>query len=143
MNISNIAIKAIGIAGLGAVLYDSHTIGKEECNMNQRNLKTDSVEKTFMDTISLDTPSKTKDIMKKQFLKYKLNENFTTFFTGAAGYVKGFTKMLVNNVIPFGLALGTVATKGLASKACGVGLIGYGLVYLLHDVMGIFKPKKL
>lgn len=143
MNVSNIIIKAIGIAGLGSVLYDSHILGKQECKMTQNVLKTNSIEKTYIDTLSLDTPSKTKDIMKKRFLNYKLNENFTTFFTGAAGYVKGFTKMLVNNVIPFGLALGTVATKGFASKSCGIGLAGYGVVYLLHDVMGIFKPKKL
>ncbi len=152
MNVSNILIKTIGMVGLGSVLYDSHIMGKQQSKIDQHVIKTDSVQKTFIDTMSLDTPSKTKDILRKQFLNFKLNETFSTFFTGAAGYAKGFAKMLVNNIIPFSLAMGTVVaagankakgTKGILSKTFGLGLVAYGLVYLLHDVFGIFKPKKL
>lgn len=143
MNISNIVTKAIGIAGLGMVLYDSHYAGGIESKAYQKKCNTNNVTETFMETMSLDRPSIVQAKMKNRYLKFKMDENFTDFFEGIIGYAKGFGSMLVNNVVPFGLALGTVATKGIASKAFGLGLLGYGVVYLLHDVMGLVNPSKL
>jgi len=70
-----------------------------------------------------------------------LDENLSGFFTGIGGYVKGFTSMLVTNIVPAALSVGAILTKGLASKLCGAGLLAYGGIFLAQEIFGIGKEK--
>lgn len=141
-NIGNILTKSLGVAGLALIAYDAHNAGKIEASMNEKHAKSDNIEEHFLNDMKLDSNSTVKSLTKKGIFKYYLDENFSGFFTNIGGYFKGFTSMLVNNVIPFGLAVGTVLTKGLASKAFGVGLLAYGGIFLLQEIFGIGKSKK-
>lgn len=143
MNVSNLATKAMGAAALGMVLYDSNYAGAIESRSYQRKSNADSVTDVFMENMALDRPSIVQSKLRNKYLKFKMDENFTDFFEIATGYVKGFSSMLVNNVVPFGLSLGALATKGIVSKTFGVGLLGYGIVYLLQDVMNFGGPRGL
>lgn len=141
IQISNILAKTTGLVGLGLVAYDSHYAGKIQASRTERDIKTDSLEKHYMDDMKLDSPSVVQNSIKKRMLEFHEDEGFTGFFTNIAGYVKGFGSMLITNVIPLGLAAGTfIGKKGgrnLISKFSAVGLAAYGGIYLAKEFFGI------
>ncbi len=143
VDFANLITRTIGFAGLGAILYDSHGAGKYASVMQEKNHKSEMMQKDFFNSMSLDSPSHVKAATKKRIFQFFADENFTGFFTTITGYCKGFSSMLVNNVIPLGLALGTVlAPKGIISKCFGAGLLAYGGIFLLQEIFGIGKHKQ-
>ncbi len=142
MDVANIATKTLGVIGLGLVAYDSHVRGADESHEFSKKIKTDSITKHYLDELSLENPSSVREEAKKQIFNYRLDENFSTFFTGVAGYCKGFGEMLVKNVVPFGLSVRTILTKGTVSKLFGAGLLAYGGVFLAQEIFGLGKTNE-
>lgn len=139
---SNLIAKTVGLTGLGLVLFDAHTAGKITAPLNEKNLKAEQLKDQFMNNRKLDSTSTVRNEANKVVFKYFTDEHLTGFFTNIAGYLKGAVATLVNDVVPLGLAVGTVMTKGVFSKAFGVGLLGYGGIFLLQKAFGIGKPKE-
>jgi hypothetical protein len=148
-NVVNVLTKAVGITGLGLVAYDSHTAGKIESSSYQKQVKASSITNTYMDTLTLDSPSIVQSKVKNKFFKLKTDENLSDFFTGIIGYAKGFASMTVSSIIPLALSLGTLvksktsAIGKMVSRASAVGLVAYCGIFLGREVMGIGKPKAL
>lgn len=141
-NISNILFKAVGAAGLGLVVYDSHKTGKIQAPLSEKTLKSKQLSDHFFDNTKLEGASEVRSKANKLVLKYFVDENLTSFFSNIGGYIKGFTSMLINNVVPLGLAIGTlVSPKGFLSKAFGVGLLAYGGIFMLQKAFGIGTHK--
>lgn len=139
---SNIITRAVGAAGLILVGIDAHNMGKMESSKNRNNIKAAGLSERYLDDMKMESPSVVDNAVKKRIFKYAVDENFTGFFTSVAGYTKGFGSMLVNDVIPLGLAAGTVLMpKGFLSKSFGVGLLAYGVIHVLQDVFNIGKRK--
>lgn len=140
-NISTATIlaKSAGIAALGLVAYDSHIAGKIYSGSHEKNHKAESITERYLDDLKLDSTSTVKSGIKKELFKYNTDENLTGFFSSINGYVKGFASMLVSNVVPFTMAVGTLLTKGFVSKLCGLGLAAYGGIFLLQEAFGIGK----
>jgi len=149
MNVSNILTKTVGVIGLSLVAYDAHVAGKIESHAAPKNHKSEVLAEHYMDELKLDSPSVVKQHVKKGLFKYFLDENISEFFTGVGGYISGFSSMLVSNVIPFGLAVGTLMGKKDGhflrsqgfSKFCGAGLLAYGGIFLAQELFGIGKSK--
>lgn len=141
--ITNFIVKGIGVAGAGLVLYDSHVLGKIQSSENQKTVKADGLEKAYANTMTLDSPSIVKSNLKKGIFNMHMEETMSDFFTGITGYVKGFSSMLVYNIVPAALSVGTLATKGTLSKCFGAGLLLYGGITLVQEVFGIGKPSKM
>jgi hypothetical protein len=140
-NIGNILTKVTGGVGLGLILIDSHNAGKISASQTEKNHKATSISERYLDDMKLDSPSVVKQHVKKGLFNYFVDENLTGFFTSIGGYVNGFSKMMVGNVIPLALSAGTFAGKGLFSKACGIGLLAYGGIFLAQEIFGIGKSK--
>lgn len=136
-----IAKLAVGGGGLALVAYDAHCYGKAQATNVARTIKTDVLAKQAIADTKMDSPSVVKTKIRKGIFNFYAQERFTDFFTNGAGYVKGAFSMLAQNVIPLGLSVGTLVTKGLASKLCGAGLIAYGGIYLLQEFFGIGKSE--
>lgn len=142
----NIITKTIGAGGLGLVLYDAHCAAKIRSKVFEKNHKSENLEKNLYNTMSLDSPSVVKAATKKRIFKYFVDENISGFFTSIFGYAKGFGSMLVSDVIPLALALGTLLMPskgklGIFSKMFGAGLLAYGGIYILQEMFGIGKPR--
>lgn len=138
-NVSNILTKTVGAVGLGLVGYDSYIAARIKSEAYSRDAKSDMIEKAYFDDITLDHPSVVKRNLKKGIFHYKMDENITGFFNGVSGGVKGAVAMLVHNWIPTLLALGTFVKKGMFSKCCAIGLVGYGIMVLAQEILGIGK----
>ena len=145
----NILTKAVGVTGLALVAYDSHTAGKIESSSYQKQVKAGSLRDTYVDTLTLDSPSIVQSKVKNKFFGMKLDENLSDFFTGISGYAKGFTSMTVSSVIPLALSLGTLvksktsAFGKMVSRGSAAGLLAYGAIFIGREVMGIGKPNTL
>lgn len=140
--VANVLTKTIGAAGLGLVLYDAHHAGKIEAPMAELKGKSTSLSHHYLEDLKLDTPSTVKNAAKKGIFHYHLDETLTGFFHSTGGYVGGFASMLVNNVVPLALSVGTlVGGKGLFSKACGLGLLAYGGIFIMQEGFGFGKKK--
>lgn len=144
-NVSNILIKGIGAAGLGLILYDAHTLGKIESFSTQKKHGSNLASRAIENTISQNSPSLLESKVRKGASNVIMDEGITDFFNAIGGYVKGFATMLVDHVIPLGLALGTVLTpkNSKAAKGFGIGLLAYGAIFLLRDAFGVLKPTEL
>lgn len=147
--VANVITKAVGITGLAVVAYDSHTAGKIESVSHQKQVKASSITNTYMDTLTLDSPSIVQSKVKNKYFKLKTDENLSDVFTGIAGYAKGFVSMTVSSVIPLALSIGAMAksktsTIGkIISRTSAAGLVAYCGIYIGREVMGIGKPKAL
>lgn len=145
----NFLTKSVGVAGLGLIAYDAHHAGKIYAPMYEKNHKAEQLSERYLDDMKLDSPSVVKEAAKKRIFNFFVDENISSFFTTIAGYCKGFGSMLVNHVIPFGLAIGTLCLGGIKgkgfggalSKFCGAGLLAYGSIFLLQEIFGIGKSK--
>lgn len=139
----NVITKAVGIGGLGLVLYDAHMAGKMKGPAYEKEHKAHQLTEHYLEDTKIDSPSVVKNAMKKRIFQFHVDENFTGFFTTMHGYFKGFSSMLVDHAIPFVLATGAlVGGKGLFSKFCGAGLLAYGGIYMLQEGFGIGKAKE-
>lgn len=136
-----IAKLAVGGGGLFLVGYDAHCYGKAQATNVARSIKTDVLAKQAIADTKMDSPSVVKSKIRKGIFNFYAQERFTDFFTNGAGYVKGAFNMLGQNILPLGLSVGTLITKGIFSKLCGIGLIAYGGVYLLQEFFGIGKSE--
>ena len=127
------------------VAYDCHTAAKIEAYAHEKNTKAEEITSRYLDDQKMESPSVVRQKAKEGLFHYFLDENVSGFFTSIAGYAKGFTSMLVSNVIPFALAAGTLmgkkGTKQIFSKFCGVGLLAYGGIFLAQEAFGIAKSK--
>lgn len=140
--VSNLIFKTIGGVGLAMSLYDSHYAGKMQSKMSAGEHKAETLAHHLQSDMKLDSPSVIKAALKRNIFGFHLDENLTEFFVSIGGYAKGFSTMMVSHVIPLGLAAGTVLSpKGsLLSKTFGIGLLGYGGIFLLQEGLGIGKP---
>lgn len=141
VSVSNVLTKTVGVIGLGLVAVDAHHAGKHEAGVMEKEHKADSLSKRYMEDQKLDSNSIVKAHAKEHIFKYFLDENLSGFFTAISGYAKGFTETVVNNVIPFGLAVGTLLTKKAVSKCFGAGLLAYGGIFLAQEIFGIGKAE--
>lgn len=141
MNVSNVLTKTVGVIGLGLIAVDSHAAGTKKAVATEKEHKAGSLSKRYLEDAKLDSPSIVKTHAKKSIFKYFVDENLSGFFVAIGGYMKGFGDMLVNNVIPFGLAVGTLLTKKAVSKCFGAGLLAYGGIFLIQEIFGIGKSE--
>lgn len=140
---ADVLAKTAGIAGLAYVAYDSHKAARVEATKVQKDMKSESIEDHYLSDMKLDSPSVVKSNIKKRITEFSLDENISSPFTAAAGYVKGFSSMLVNNVVPLGLSAGAlIAPKGILSRLFGIGLVVYGGIFLAKEIFGVDKHSR-
>ena len=80
--------------------------------------------------------------LKDWFFRTNADWNFPDKVNAFTGYISGAFKQITYDVIPAALATGALLSKKY-SKYFGIGLLAYGIKYLLCDVMDIGKPNYL
>lgn len=135
-NLLNVLTKVTGAAGLGLVLYDAHKYGKSNSHMDELDHKANQLKSRYMDEMMLDKPSIVKQETKHKIFNFFVHEKMSEPYELAKGYGDGFMTMLTHNVVPFGLSIGALVTRGVVSKLCGVGLLVYGAIFLAEEFAG-------
>ena len=141
-SILNVLTKATGAIGLGLVLYDAHNAGKIRSSMEAKYHKTGQLTGRYLDNMTLDKPSIVKQAAKRHIFDFFVHENMSEPYNTTKGYGKGFSGMLTQHILPFGLSLGALlGGKGAFSKFCGAGLLAYGGLFLAQEIFGIGKSE--
>jgi hypothetical protein len=144
MNVGNIGqkllkygIKAAGVAGAGIVLYDAHKHGQYRATVEKNNKNAIACDEWMENRRNMAFPSKVNSKLKNGIFIWVLRNNIRGMFNAALGYVKGFTGMLVTDVLPLGLSVAAIATKGKAAKISGAALGAYAVYGFSKNVLGI------
>lgn len=138
---SNIIAKAAGAAGLAMVAYDAHVIGRITADTYASERDAAATSFYVNNSMYSTNMSAIQDGIKQKALDMQLNQGWRRFFNTGIGYVKGFTSMLTEHVVPLGLGLATLLTKGKASKICAGGLGIYAAYELIRNFFGIGVPR--
>ncbi len=138
-NFSGVLARGAGAAGLALITADSLHAAKEHSHMYETKKTTENIQDRYFDTLTLSTPSKVRDTVKKKILFFDMDNNIDSFFYAVSGFVRGFGEMLAENVIPFALSAGAMLGPKFLSKTCGLGLAAYGLGFLAQEFFRIGK----
>lgn len=128
--------KAVGVAALGVVGYDSHVLGKIQADVYSKSRDADACMDAYSNSQYLTSPSITASNLKKEVFDFEVKNNFRHFINSAVGYFKGFGSMLINSVVPLGLGIGALFGKGWIGKGSAIGLGAFAGIKFFKDVLG-------
>ena len=139
--------KAAGAAAVGMVAYDAHVIGKLRADTYSQSAEANRTASLATNTLYLAEPSTIQTKVKKKLFNLELENNFLNFFNSAAGYFSGLGEMLVSGVVPLGLGLTALLAgakkHGKICKGAGIGLLVYGGIKFVRDILGVGSPNPL
>ena len=133
--------KGMGLAALGLVGYESHYIGKIQADRYATEKDALATGHYLNNTMYNPTISPVRQSIKQTAYELEMDQGWRRFFNLGIGYVKGFCSMLVNNVVPLGLGLATLLTKGKASTISAIALGVYGVGSAIKNFFGIGVPR--
>ena len=142
-SVSTLAVKGMGLAALGVVAYDANYVGKMQSDLyaSSRDAKTTAY--YLNNSMYMSGMSKFTEKIKNWSFTTELDQTYKRFFNEGIGYIKGFTAVLVNQIIPFGLGIGALLAKKPISNACAGGLAVYGCVKFIRNFFGLGTPNTL
>lgn len=132
--------KGIGAVALGAVAYDAHYLGKIQADLYSSEKDAASTGYYLNNSLYSTNMSKIQEGIKDASYEMELDCGWKRFINEGVGYVKGFTSMLVSHIVPFGLGLGALLSKGLPSKICAGGLGIYAGYEFVKNFFGWGTP---
>lgn len=132
--------KGIGAVALGAVAYDAHYLGKIQADLYSSEKDAASTGYYLNNSLYSTNMSKIQEGIKDASYEMELDCGWKRFINEGVGYVKGFTSMLVSHIVPFGLGLGALLSKGLPSKICAGGLGIYAGYEFVKNFFGWGAP---
>lgn len=141
--IGKTAIRATGVAALGAAAYDAHILGKLEADVYSKSNEADRVTSAAYNNAFLDEPSAVMSKVKKRIFKFQIDNNIFTPFERVIGYFKGFFKSCVNSVVPVLLGFGALFGGSKVSKGSALGLLIYGGYKIFQNCFGMSALNRL
>ena len=142
MNKWNIVSKVLGGVAAAGIAYDSHYVGKKCSSENVKIKQANRISDVYMPSRRLENRSKLTSDLKDKYFRFHLNLHIFDKINAATGYIKGAFKQLADNIIPASLATGALLSRNY-SKLFGIGLIAYGLKYLITDVVDVGRINHL
>lgn len=142
-SMSTIITKGAGLAALGIIAYDANYLGKVQSDLYASTKDAKSTAYYLNNSMYMSNMSKFTEKIKNWSFTTELDQTYKRFFNEGIGYIKGFTAMLVNSIIPLGLGLGALFAKKPAAKVCTAGLAVYGVYKFIRNFFGIGTPNTL
>ncbi len=135
--------KGAGLAALGVVAYDANYLGKVQADLYASTKDAKSTAYYLNNSMYMSNMSKFTEKIKNWSFTTELDQTYKRFFNEGIGYIKGFTAMLVNSVIPLGLGLGALLGGKNVSKGSTIGLAIYAGYKFVKNFFGIGTPNTL
>lgn len=129
--------KALGVATVASVIYDSHVNAKEKAVVTDEIESADRFSKQYNNYLTSTRESATVCKLKKHW--FDIQQSFSLYHptSKAKGYFSGFSSTVVKNAPLVALSAITLASKGILGKTAGVLLAFNGVKTLVCDVFGI------
>ena len=87
--VSNIVCKTVGVAGMGAVLYDAFTIGKEQSYRTSQQVSADFFERTIAAQRTQTDESHITNAMQNKVADLRMRNPLIPFYGRVKGFFKG------------------------------------------------------
>lgn len=142
MNKWNLVAKIAGGLTAGLVTYNAHKTGKNVAAENVKIRAANRVTYDYINSRRLEDRSTVTNNLKNWYFRKKANWSLPDKINGLCGYCKGGFKQLTDDIVPALLATGALFGKGM-SKYFGIGLLIYGIKYILTDVIDIGRVNQL
>lgn len=137
-------VKAAGLAGIGASVYDSHVMAKLKANQYSQQKEADRLCDSFHNTMYQEHPSAVMSGIKNIIFNFQMGNNFMQPVNSVIGYCKGFCSMLVTNAVPFMLGGLALLGKGKAiPRTSALMLVLYYGYQVLRDGFGFGRTNRL
>lgn len=137
----NLIAKGVGLAALGLACYDAHYIGKIQADLYSSERDANASAYYLNNSMYSTNMSKIQDGIREAAYTMELDQGWRRFFNSGIGYIKGFTSMMINDVVPVFLGAGALLTKGAISKTCAAGVGIYGVYQVIKNFFGMGTPK--
>lgn len=135
-------IKAAGVAGVGMCIYDANHTGHFKSEVRATRAETNSFDYWYDKSRKLTTPSAVNSSLKDKIFQWQLKHNYVRFFNKGIGYVQGFAKQIAEDIVPIGLSIAAIASKGkIAPKVAGGALGLYAIGAFMKNVLNIGVQK--
>ena len=142
MNKWNIAAKVAGTLTAGMVLYNAHDVGKKHSAEHVKEKSASRLNKLYMRSRRMEDLSESTSKLKDWYFRTNADWNLPDKINAITGYVSGAFQQMASDVVPAVLATGALISKKFA-KVFSIGLLLYGIKYLLFDVIDIGRPDHL
>lgn len=142
MNKWNVAAKAAGALTAGLVLYNANNVGVKHSAEKVKIRSAERLTDIFSKSRRMEDRNITTSRLKDKYFRDNADWNFPDKINGVTGYISGAFSQIASDIIPAGLATGALISKKF-SKFFTIGLLAYGVKYLLCDVADIGKPNNL
>ena len=141
--VSKIVTRGTGLAAVGIVAYDANYYGKIKADLYASTKDARSTAYYLNNSMYLSNMSKFTEKIKNLSFTTELDQTYKRFFNEGIGYIKGYTEMLANSIIPFGLGIGALIAPKTIAKPCAIGLAVYGAYKFVRNFFGIGVPNTL
>lgn len=147
MKIGSLATKTFGILTASILAYDAHKCGTMNSTMKAKRNVANSMVDHYIHSNQISKPSTIEANSKKAWFRFVMDNNIGECINSVLGYVGGVVGSFVDNIIPASLATGAIICgpkkAPMVGKLCSLGLLAYGLKFLLYDVMSVGKKNYL
>lgn len=133
--------KALGVASVASVIYDSHINGREKAIVTDDLESADRFSRQYKNYMTSTKESATVCGLKKQW--FDIQQSFSLYHPAskAKGYFCGFGSTVIKELPVLVLSAVSLASKGILGKTAGVLLALNGVKTLVCDVFGIGSKK--
>lgn len=142
MNKWNVAAKVAGTITAGMVLYNAHDVGKKHSAEAVKEKSAKRLTNIYMRSRRMEDLSETTSKLKDWYFKSNADWNLPDKINAIKGYFSGAFEQLTSDIVPAALATGALLSKKLA-KVFSIGLLLYGIKYLICDVIDVGRPNHL
>lgn len=142
MNKWNIAAKVAGTLTAGMVLYNAHDVGKKHAAENIKIRSSERLTDLFTRSRKIDDRNITTSKLKDWYFRSNADWSLPDKINGITGYISGAFSQMAMDVVPAALATGALLSKKL-SKVFTIGLLLYGIKYLVCDVIDVGRVNHL
>lgn len=142
MNKWNVAAKIAGTLTAGMVMYNAHDVGKKYSAENVKIKSAERITNLYTSSRRMEDRSIVTSKLKDKYFRDNADWNLPDKINAATGYVSGAFNQFASDIVPATLATGALLTKKL-SKVFALGLLIYGIKYLVCDVMDIGRINHL
>ncbi len=142
MNKWNLVSKIAGGITAATVLYNAHDVGVKTSAEHIKHKSSERLTDIYMRSRRMEDLNETTSKLKDFYFRSNADWNLPDKWNGFTGYISGAFKQMASDVIPAALATGALLSKKY-SKFFGIGLLIYGIKYLLFDVIDFGRPNHL
>lgn len=137
--VSNIVCKTVGIAGMGAIVYDAYHIGKEQSHRTSQKETADRFESIIASQRTQTHESHVTNAIQNKIADLRMQNPIIPFYGRVKGFFEGALESLGNNIIPVIFTSCALLSKGFMSKVGAWGLVGCGIYTAIKEGFGIGK----